>query len=62
MLFYSIYIFLVIKEYFSHVCKGTSIEFTKLYRSFSDVKGKNKYYLRQKNIRTEYELGGSWVG
>lgn len=22
MLFYSIYIFLVIKEYFSHVCKG----------------------------------------
>lgn len=48
MLFYSIYIFLVIKEYFSHVCKGTSREFTKLYRSFSDVKGKNKYYLRQK--------------
>lgn len=62
MLFYSIYIFLVIKEYFSHVCKDTSREFTKLYRSFSDVKGKNKYYLRQKNIRTEYELGGSWVG
>lgn len=62
MLFYSIYIFLVIKEYFSHVCKGTSREFTKLYRSFSDVKGKNKYFLRQKYIRTEYELGGSWVG
>lgn len=62
MLFYSIYIFFVIKEYFSHVCKGTFREFTKLYRSFSDVKGKTNYYLRQKNIRTEYELGGSWVG
>lgn len=46
MLFYLIYIFFVIKEYFLYVCKGILREFIKLYCFFFDVKGKNKYYLR----------------